>query len=242
MDDPGLVVANLHFLTTDLGVVYKAHAWPGLFGIDQKIRPNISAINSASSIGSSGMPFMKLSTQAIFVLRIALSYTMMVWSRMRMVMPSATSMTNFENTIRAYATLRFAGDALDPDEISRVVKEQPTRAYRKGQTYRPGPRSPEVTGKTGVWYFSTKRNVKSKNLADHLNALERLIAPFGDQDNRLRELRDIMERRNLHAHVTCFWRGLPGGHEPSIPSVATTALRRLPADIEPDFATSDLSA
>ena len=83
-------------------------------------------------------------------------YTMTVWSRMSMAMSSATSMTKSENTIRTYATLRFAGDALDPDEISRVVKEQPTRAYRKGQRYRPGPRSPEVTGKTGVWYFSTK--------------------------------------------------------------------------------------
>jgi hypothetical protein len=69
-----------------------------------------------------------------------------------------------------------------------------------------------------------------------LNALERLIAPFGDQDIRLRTLRDIMERENLRAHVTCFWRGPPGTDEPAIPSDATGALRRLPADIEPDFA------
>ena len=148
-------------------------------------------------------------------------------------------MTNSENTIRTYATLRFAGDALDPEEISDVVKERPTRAYKKGQTYRPGPRSPDVTGKTGVWYFSTKRKLQSKDLVDHLNALERLIAPFGDQDNRLKELRDIMERRNLQAHVTFFWRGPPGAQHPSVPSVATAALRRLPADIEPDFANED---
>jgi hypothetical protein len=158
---------------------------------------------------------------------------------MNAAMSSAISMTNSENTIRTYATLRFAGDALDPEEISGVVKEGPTRAYKKGQTYRPGPRSPEITGKTGVWYFSTKRKLQSKDLVDHLSALERLIAPFGDQDNRLKELRDIMERGNLQAHVTCFWRGPPGAHEPSIPSVAIAALRRLPADIEPDFATED---
>jgi hypothetical protein len=154
-------------------------------------------------------------------------------------MSSATSMTKSENTIRTYATLRFTGDALDPDEISRVIKEQPTRAYRKGQRYRPGPRSPEVTGKTGVWYFSTKRSIQSKDLADHLGALERLVAPFGDQENRLRELRDVMERRNLQIHVTFFWRGSPGAQYPSIPSAATAALRRLSADIEPDFANED---
>jgi len=72
-----------------------------------------------------------------------------------------------------------------------------------------------------------------------LNALERLVAPFGDQDNRLKELRDIMERRNLQAHVTFFWRGPPGTQHPSVPSAAVAALRRLPADIEPDFANED---
>lgn len=161
---------------------------------------------------------------------------MMARLRMSTAMPSATSTTNSENTIRAFATLRFAGDALDPDEISRIVKQEPTRAYRKGQKYRPGSRGPEVTGKTGVWYFSTKRKIPSKDLADHLDALVRLISPFADQD-RLRELRDIMQRENLQAHVTAFWRGPPGANQPSIPSVVTGALRRLPADIEADFAT-----
>lgn len=156
-----------------------------------------------------------------------------------MTMSSATSTTNSENTIRTFATLRFAGDALDPEEISRVIKESPTLAYKKGQSYRPGPRSPEITGKTGVWYFSTKRRVQSNDLTDHLNALERLIAPFGDQESRMRELRDIMERRNLHAFVTFFWRGRRGTNRPSIPSVATAALSRLPADIEGDIDIED---
>jgi hypothetical protein len=147
-------------------------------------------------------------------------------------------MTNSESTIRAFATLRFAGDALDPDEISDVVKERPTKAHRKGEIYRPSPRSPEVTGKTGIWYFSTRRKIQSNHLADHFNVLERLISPFGDQDSRLRELREIMERRNLQAHVTFFWRG-PSGQRPSIEPVAIAALRRLPADIEPDIDTED---
>jgi hypothetical protein len=138
--------------------------------------------------------------------------------------------------VRAFATLRFAGDALDPDEISRVVKEQPTKTYRKGETYRFGPYGPDVTGRTGVWYFSTRQKILSKDLADHLNVLERLVAPFGDQDSRLKELRDIMERKNLQAHVTFFWRGPRGTQHPS---AATAALRRLPADIEPDFANED---
>lgn len=135
-----------------------------------------------------------------------------------------------------FATLRFVGDALDPDEISGVVKEKPTRAHRKGEKYQPGPRSSEVTGKTGIWYFSTRRKIQSNDLSDHLSVLERLVSPFGDQESRLRQLCDIIERRNLQAHVTFFWRGPPGVRHPSIPLIATAALSRLPADIELDVA------
>ncbi|MFL5266281.1 MAG: hypothetical protein ACJ8AH_06710 [Stellaceae bacterium] len=173
------------------------------------------------------------------MLRTALSSMMIVWSRTNRVILSVISMTSSESTIRTFATLRFAGDALDPDEISCIVKEKPTRAFKKGETYRPGPRSPEIIGKTGVWYFSTKHKIQSQNLADHLNALERLISPSVDQDSRLKELREIMERGNLEAHATLFWRGPAGAQQPSIPSAATAALRRLPADIEPDFANED---
>ena len=129
---------------------------------------------------------------------------------MSMANTSAISMTNSESPSQVFATLRFAGDALDPDEISRVVRRQPTRAYRKDQRYQPGPGSPDITGKTGVWYFSTKRNVPGKNLRDHLDALVSLVLPFADDDKRLRELRDIMERRNLQAH------GRASGAGPSV--------------------------
>lgn len=145
-------------------------------------------------------------------------------------------MRNSKQSTRAFATLRFAGDALDPDEISRVVKEEPTRAYRKGQRYRLGPRSPELTGKTGVWYFSTRRKIPGNDIGDHLDAVVRLILPFADADQRLRELRQIMEREHLEAHVTCFWRGPPGSPPPSIPFSVTNSLGRLPADVEVDFA------
>ena len=88
---------------------------------------------------------MRLRRLAIFALRTALSSMMTAWSRTSAASLSATSMTNSEQPTRAFATLRFAGDALDPDEISCVLDQQPTRAYRKGERYRPGPRSPEVT-------------------------------------------------------------------------------------------------
>jgi hypothetical protein len=148
-------------------------------------------------------------------------------------------MTSSENAIRTFATLRFVGDALEPDEISHIVKEKPTRAYKKGEVYRPGPRSPEITAKTGVWYFSTKHKIHSNDLADHISALERLVSPAANQDRRLKKLREVMGRRNLQAHATLFWHGPPGARRPAIPPSATETLRRLPADIESDFANED---
>src|SRR6516165_10173014 len=125
---------------------------------------------------------MRLRRRVIYVLRIALSSAMMISSRMSMANLSARFMTNSESSTLAFATLRFAGNALDPGEISRVLKEEPTRAYRKGQRFRPGPRSPEITGKTGIWYFSTRRKIPGNDLVDHLDALVRLILPFGDSE------------------------------------------------------------
>src|SRR6266576_6805745 len=81
----------------------------------------------AFSTGNSAMRLTKLRPRAIFVLGTALSSMITVWSQMSTVIRSGISMTNSENTIRTFATLRFAGDELDPDEISRVVKEKPTR-------------------------------------------------------------------------------------------------------------------
>ena len=182
---------------------------------------------------------MKLKPQANSVVRIVLSYMMKAWSRMSAVSTSATSTTNSDKTISAFATLRFVGDALDPDEISEVLKQEPKRAYRKDETYRPGPRSPELIGKTGLWYFSTDHFIPSKDLSDHLDALIRLIAPFADDGKRLRTLREIMEREHLQAHVTCFWRGFPGAEKPSIPSAATEAFACLGAGFEADFDTED---
>ena len=158
---------------------------------------------------------------------------------MNAVNTSEISTTNSDKTISAFATLRFVGDALDPDEISEALKQKPKRAYRRGETCRPGRRSPELIGKTGLWYFSTDRVIPSKDLGDHLDALIRLIAPFADDGKRLRTLREIMERENLQAHVTCFWRGFPGAKEPAIPSVATEAFGRLGAGIETDFDTEE---
>jgi hypothetical protein len=72
-------------------------------------------------------------------------------------MTSGTSSTKSRATepVSAFATLRISGDDLVPIEITKIIKIRPTKAYAKGEHYSGGPRSPDLIGRTGVWFFAT---------------------------------------------------------------------------------------
>jgi hypothetical protein len=145
-------------------------------------------------------------------------------------------MTNSKVLPRAYATLRFAGDRLDPEHISEILPVKPKRAHRKGEIFFAGPRAGNMTGRTGIWYFDT-RDMQSHDLADHLRAIVTLLYPEPDKPDRVNRLREVMGREHAQAHVSCFWYGRHGAVPPSVPEDIRAALARLPADIETDFAT-----
>ncbi len=54
-----------------------------------------------------------------------------------MAMTSAISTTRSQTTepAIAFATLRVRGDELAPDEITKILKILPTKAYAKGEHY-----------------------------------------------------------------------------------------------------------
>jgi hypothetical protein len=70
-----------------------------------------------------------------------------------------TSMTKTEvgADSKAFVTLRFAGDDLDPDEISAVLPVKPTRAHCKGEEFFAGPRAGNLHGRTGMWFIATRQ-------------------------------------------------------------------------------------
>lgn len=51
---------------------------------------------------------------------------------------------------RTAASLRFRGDDLDPDEISRILGAQPTRGVKKGGMWKT-PAGQEIVARTGSW-------------------------------------------------------------------------------------------
>jgi len=140
-----------------------------------------------------------------------------------------------DGTVKTYAILRFAGDKLDPGEISEILGVGATRAYRKGEEYFAGPRTGMVRGRTGIWLLSTDEVVDIRDLDQHISYLVRLI--FEHDADRSARLHQLIMDRGLNAHVSCFWHGKAGAHAPEIPAFAIDAFNQLPADIETDFAT-----
>ncbi len=146
-------------------------------------------------------------------------------------MTSGTSSTRSRLTepVRAFATLRVAGDDLVPDEVTKVLKIVPTTAYAKGEHYAAGPRSPDLVGRTGVWFFSTNGVVAGNQLADHLAFLARLLLLGSGEAGPLPRLQQLVRRRSLRVAVSCFWHGPADARKPSIPRSVRDLLKRIPA-------------
>jgi hypothetical protein len=143
-------------------------------------------------------------------------------------------MTRSDELPKTYATLRFAGDGLEPAHISALLPVLPKRAHRKGESFYAGPRAGNLTGRTGIWYFDT-RDLESRDLADHLRLIVELLYPEPGNVDRVTKLRDLMQREHATAHVSCFWFGKRGARPPAIPEDVRAALACLPADIETEF-------
>ena len=150
----------------------------------------------------------------------------------------ATSTTKTDR--KAFVTLRFAGDDLDPRDISAILPIEPTRAHRKGEDFLAGPHAGTLRGRTGIWFLTTDKLVPSDDLDDHLRFVQDLLYPEPKDDPRISKLRDILERTHSHARVTCFWHGDPGEPTPQITDGFKSAIEPLAADIETDFAAEDV--
>jgi hypothetical protein len=137
--------------------------------------------------------------------------------------------------IKAYATLRVAGDLLVPEQVTRILKVVPRAAYMKDEHYSGGSRSPDLVGRTGVWHFTTDGAVAGNRLQDHLAFLIRLLTPVSGDAGPLLPLQQLLRRKSLRMVVTCFWHGPAGARRPSIPRSVTETLKSIPAEIETDF-------
>lgn len=152
-------------------------------------------------------------------------------------METSTTKTEADADGKAFATLRFAGGDLNPDEISAILPVKPTRAHRKGQGFFAGRHAGHLRGRTGMWFLATNKLVPGDDLRDHLAFVQKPISPTPGDISRIAKLRDILKRTHSAAHVTCSWCDDPGGPAPRIPDRFKSAVEPPAPDIETDFAT-----
>lgn len=135
---------------------------------------------------------------------------------------------------KAFVTLRFAGDDLDPGEISAILPVNPTRAHRKGEEFFAGAHAGKLRGRTGMWFLATDKLVPSDDLRDHLAFVQQALYPKAGDSSRITKLREILQRAHSRAHITCFWHGDSGETAPQVPAQFKSAVAPL-ADLETDF-------
>jgi uncharacterized protein DUF4279 len=148
---------------------------------------------------------------------------------------TSTTKTDAKAGRKAFVTLRFAGDDLDPAEISAILPVAPSRAHKKGEEFVAGPHAGKLRGRTGIWFLATDKLVDSNELADHLKFIETLLYPIPGDQRRVLGLRKSLDTSHSHARVTCFWRGDRDAEAPGIPPRFLSLLAPLAADVETDF-------
>lgn len=108
--------------------------------------------------------------------------------------------------------LRFDGDDLDPDELTRLLGASPTEAYRRGDTVqRPKPPHP---ASEGTWAIQTKRSTRDIE--------EQLIELFARLTPDLEVWRSLTSRYDVDLFCGVFLAGM--GHGFSMPPALHRAL------------------
>ena len=149
---------------------------------------------------------------------------------------SATSTTKSKaGTLVTNAGINFAGDRLRPDRLTALLGVEPTVAYRTGEIYKRS-RGHEIRGRTGLWRLTTRRQLDSAELTEHLAFLLEVLFPAGST-KFVEPLRALMREMDLEADVDCFWYGEHGAKPPMIPEEIRAAFAQIGAAIETDFAT-----
>ena len=98
---------------------------------------------------------------------------------------------------RTAATLRFSGDTLDPDEITKMLGTQPTKGFRKGDPWSDPKGRPLRPKRTGSWSL-TAPDAEPGDLDAQIQAL---LSPLS-QD--LHAWRTLSERFNGEFYAGLF--------------------------------------
>jgi phosphoribosylpyrophosphate synthetase len=126
-----------------------------------------------------------------------------------------------------HATLRIMGDALDPEEVTRLLAIAPTFARRKGDKY--GKSDRPVTSRTGVWALESEGFVATSELEQHLEFLIGTVGPAAA--TVLKTLR----QQGFVVDILCYWMSGTGQGGPVLSPEILSGVAHLGATLNFDF-------
>ncbi|MDO9427396.1 MAG: DUF4279 domain-containing protein [Methylobacterium sp.] len=146
--------------------------------------------------------------------------------------------TESSSALRAFATIRFEGDALDPSSLSDLLRVRPTLSYAKGETYGVGRRGIEKTGPTGYWFLNTKAYLETSDLDVHIGFLTKMLTDstaHPHRDHKFNRIKAVVDGASLEVLVTLFWMGGNGAEMPTVGPRFKSLIDTLRGGIETDF-------
>jgi hypothetical protein len=117
---------------------------------------------------------------------------------------------------KTYATLRIYPESLDPAEVTKRLRIEPTHSQRRGESRKPGAPPTKLHG----WFLCSEGAVESRDVRRHLDWLLSQITPQADAILAL-------QSEGCRMDVSCFWISASGHGGPSVLPAQMGELARL---------------
>lgn len=101
---------------------------------------------------------------------------------------------SYPTCARTYSTLRVFSDDLAPDEITKLLQIQPTKAFRKGDSHTRG----RLHRKANGWFYCTKEMSASKDTRRHIDLI---LKAFDKKVACIKKL----HRAGCKIDITSYW-------------------------------------
>lgn len=128
---------------------------------------------------------------------------------------------NYESCHETFVTLRIYSDQLSPEEITSILKTNPSDSVTKGDVF--GVKTKKIRNHNG-WFLTSEGFIESKDCRRHFDFLADKIVSF--QQN-LKEL----EQRGCEIDLSCYWSSENGQGGPTLSPKQLKKLAELELEI-----------
>src|SRR5579859_3905963 len=101
---------------------------------------------------------------------------------------------SYPTCVEIYSTIRVFSDDIAPDEITNLLKIQPSETFRKGDSHNRG----KLKRKANGWFYCTKDLSSSKDGRRHIDLI---LAALDGKGASVQEL----QSRGCEIDITSYW-------------------------------------